>query len=222
MTWNRRWIGRALVAVLLVGLAVAGLIFATTTWPGGRDAGGISQQLRDRDDGGSRDRPYRSVAEAMRFADSVVVGSFTEVTPGRGFSWTLTETGEEQRHEHEYGADEAWINTVHATLAVDDVLAPARGSEVRPGSVVSVGIALDDPVSASDATSELAGLGEVVVYLVRSPVFDYQSGLYAILEDGAFLATVNPEGALCYLFLEAGAVSVGDGRSITDLPAVSD
>jgi hypothetical protein len=222
MTSTRRSVGRVFVVVLLVGVAAAGVVLATATWLGGRDTGAILDQLGNRDEGGSRDRPYRSVAEAMRFADSVVVGSFTEVTPGRGFSWTLSPTGEEQTHEHEYGAEEAWINTVHAIFAVDEVLASARGSEVRPGSTVSVGIAIDNAVSATQGTSELAGLGTVVLYLVKSPVFDYQPELYAILEDGAFLATVSPQGALSYPLLDNSAVSVGDGRSVTDLRAAGD
>jgi hypothetical protein len=153
----------------------------------------------------ARLRQYDSIGEAVGWSELVAVGRFESVKEGRGFSWSLTADGEEVRHEHPYGSKDAWVHTIHITFRVGEVVASrATAFGVDAGDVLIVGLALDDTVDMARSAEELSALGEVVVFLVRSPVFDYSSDMWAILEDGAFLGQVTADGTIEFPVMSPG------------------
>lgn len=196
---------------------------------------GVIHELEHAQDVVSRERVYATPLEALPSFDYVghdgrvsspsqlvVVGTFTSVTPGRGFSWDHSQLGEERRVELEYGHEEAWINTIHVAFAVEEVIGKEADVELERGSEIQVGLALSGPVDFTAVKKELAGLGRVVVFLNRSAVFDYERDLWGILEDGAFIGRVDPEERIEFLILdETDGLEGIEGLTVEDLREAS-
>ena len=57
--------------------------------------------------------------------------------------------------------------------------------------------------------------------IARTPVYDYDPNLWAILEDGAFIGTVSSEGGVSFPILdEAAGLVPTHGVTLTDLRAL--
>ncbi|MGI8514251.1 MAG: hypothetical protein ACR2NT_03760 [Acidimicrobiia bacterium] len=135
-------------------------------------------------------------------SDAVVVGSIVDVTPGVSFSWDEVGT---TRTELPFNDGKAMISTVHVTLKVDQQVAVSPGIELPAN--ITFGLSLGPPVDVQAATAELKALGTVVVFLFEdSQVFDYDKSLYAVVEDGAFLGVVGPDGGISFPAMDPVAV----------------
>lgn len=227
-------VARGAIRVTAIGVLILALsgaaVFAISRLTGSGGSEILDELARARDVV-TRERVFDSPVEALpsvvhvdaqgrsvTASDVVVVGTFEEVNEGRGFSWDIDDLGEEIRLEHPYGDEQAWINTIHVTLRVEEVIDAAADQQVRPGELLTIGIALDHPVSLSAATNEMKGLGKVVVYLVRSAVYDYDPTVWAILEDGGFIGTVDQDGNISFQLLSADeGISGREGLNLTDL-----
>ncbi len=126
--------------------------------------------------------------------------------------------GEEKRVELPFNDDTALVSTVHATFEVGELLAGTLDSPTA-----TVGIAFDAPVSVEAVREGLLGLGDVVLFLQGSPVFDYESGVWAVVEDGGLIGVVDRAGAVSFPFLEPDVVGSLDGTDLTlsDIRAAS-
>lgn len=175
-------------------------------------------QLDHRNDAVSRVRDDSSLIDAAlsRSTELIVVGRLSRSDAGVGLSWTLTDDGEEVTVEHPYGSDEAWVHTLYVTVDVDEVIVGEASSKQ-----IAVGLVIDQPVDPADASVELQELGDVVLYLVDSPMFDRDEGVYGVLEDGAFIGQGSPDGRVTFPLL-AGEDGLDDEVTIAQLRSAAD
>lgn len=133
-----------------------------------------------------------SALRALSFR--VVAGEFVGAKRGSGFLGT----GKQVR----YGDKDAVWNTVHADFRVDEYIA-GRGPKH-----VMVGWPPSDGTDLGKTRAGLMSLGKAVLFLTSSAVYDYDKDVHAIVEDGAFLATVTNDGDLDLPFIRAPRSSV--------------
>ena len=81
------------------------------------------------------------------------------------------------------------VSTIHLHVLVESV--QSRASTIVPGEEITVGLALNAPVDIKAAVLELKAAPGVAMYLVRSPVFDYDVKIWSVLDDGNFLGEVG-------------------------------
>lgn len=170
------------------------------------NADGVFENIRARHETASRGGSlYSSPVEAMpqvryvidggepiSISDAYVVGEFVSAEAGKSFRWS-EDAESETRHELDFNAKDAEVSTVHVTLAIErSIVDPNQPDEVHRslnrGNSVTFGLALNAPVNLEAVTAEFEKTATLVVLLYQpSPVFDYEKGLWAVLEDGAFL-----------------------------------
>lgn len=189
---------------------------------------GVFDQLITRGEFGSRIPPlYTSILEASPLieyvvdgrpefvSEALVVGRVFSVDEGRSFSWT-DEGGNEVRTELSFNAKSAMVSTIHIQVAVDS--AQARTDTIARGSEITIGLALNASVNVQALARELIATQGVVVYLRRSPVFDYDPKLWSVLDDGDFLGIVGEDSAVRFPILELTQPGrVPNGLTIDDL-----
>lgn len=151
---------------------------------------------------------YGSPAEAMpqvryvvngrapiSVADAYFVGDFVDVVAGKSFRWS-EDSGSEVRHEVPFNSKDAQSSTVHVTFRVlRSIVDPSQKEELQPqfakGQTVTIGLALGGQINVDAVRAEFKSVGTFAALLYRpSPVFDYDKTLWAVVEDGAFLAKV--------------------------------
>jgi hypothetical protein len=125
-----------------------------------------------------------------RLSEAVVVGHVTSVSPGRAHDWP--EDIEPDRVEVPYDDPRAMARTVHAEVAVTEVVA----GEVSQRTIV-VGFAFGAATPFDVVAAGLPALGELVFFLQSgSPVYDYEPGIWNVAFDGEVLAEVADDGRL--------------------------
>ncbi len=123
-------------------------------------------------------------------SDAVVVGHVTGVSPGRAHDWP--EDIEPDRIEVPFDDPRAMARTVHAEVAVSEVLA----GEVREETIV-VGFAFGPSTPFDVIAAGLPALGELVLFLdADSGVYDYEPDIWSVVFDGEVLAEVGDDGRL--------------------------
>lgn len=146
-----------------------------------------------------------------------IVGDVKGIEKGRSFRWEDDPEGEDLRVETEFGDPDAMISTYHLTVEVSSVFG-ADSDDVATGSPVLVGIAVDPDVSLEDVEKDFSDISGAVFFLQRSPVFDYDRSLFAIVEDGVLMAVPDDEGDLSFPLLGADdPVQPPDGVKAEDL-----
>lgn len=144
----------------------------------------------------------------VRPSDLLAAGEITRVEAGRSFTWTTNVSKDgEIRSELPYNDAEAMVSTIHVTMAVDSqVASPDLDTSLNLESI-TFGLALSGQVDVAAAEADLVGLGRVVgLFVDESPVFDYDSDLFAVLWDGAFLGTVAADGRVAFPAVDSGLV----------------
>lgn len=140
----------------------------------------------------------------------VVEGTVTAVDEGVGMTWTFDDDTE-LRHLTAFDDDEALVRSVHLTMAVDRLLAGTAddAAEVRFGLAIH---------RVDDHATLAAGLtgGRYVVFLIESPVYDYEPGLYGVMIDGGLLCRLDAETLDCPA-LEAGLARALDLAGATEM-----
>jgi hypothetical protein len=79
-----------------------------------------------------------------------------------------------------------------------------------------VGLALPGSPDFERVKADLLALGTVVLPIYRSPVFDYDDGLYGIKRDGSVLLVIGKAGALSAPYYEADPDSLLVNTSTLD------
>lgn len=193
-------------SAVAVALAMAALVTPACGRSDPRDLAATRsyaiEQVAGRAGGQSRIRLYRSVDELLpnvRFGvddepakpitEMVVVGRITRVEPGRGF--VVDGADAPGGRVVDFSDPTALWRTLHLTVSVTERL----GTEPPPPTI-TVGLAVDGGVNVGLMVEGLLTLGRVVMFLERSPVLAYDASLFAILEDGALLATLDPDGRI--------------------------
>lgn len=181
--------------------------------------------IRSRSENSSVERPWDSVSGLVDFITEqheagteygiVVSGTISSVEKGAGFAWEITADGE-RRIQLPYGDEEAMINTVHLTIVVDELLAPPR--EKRE-TAFTVGLAFDPEIPFEAVVADMTGLGEVVVFMEGSPVFDYQPGLFGIIGDGQMIGDVKSDGRVVFPMLGDGELPDSNAVTLETLTA---
>jgi hypothetical protein len=125
---------------------------------------------------------------AFALSDAVVVGHVTSVSRGRGFSMSE----EDETFQVPFDDPRAVWRTIHAEVAVTEVLGGQLG-----GSAIVVGLVWGPQRPFEVAAEGLPALGEIVFFLQKeSAVYEYDSDLWAIPEDGAIMAEIGSDGRL--------------------------
>lgn len=208
-----------LTGVLIVAVTVAVLVL--------RSGGSVFDALDSGGEGVSMTIPdgvdsFASLIQDPHGADAVVVGTVVEVDIGKGFRWELDSEGEEVRIEEPFNGPDAWVSTVHVTLAVQEVIYAASG---QPGldslSTVTFGLSFNSPVEDEAFVEELTDLGELVVFLHESPVYDYQPGLWGVMMDGRLLGVVDEEGSISFPAYETEPLFGSPPSSLEELRALA-
>ncbi len=177
---------------------------------GSEGSGEALADIRSRSETSSYERIYDSIPDLVELIverhdsdkelGTVITGTISSVEKGAGFRWELTEDGnEEKRIELPYGDPEAMINTVHATIKVEELLAPHSD---RRDTEFIFGLAFSPRVPFEAAVGDLKGLGDVVVFLDSSPVFDYRPGLYGVVENGQLIGVAQKDGSVDFPLAE--------------------
>lgn len=166
------------------------------------------------------DRDYRSISEL------VVLGKVAEVQPGVSRAWLEVdpETGEERETmiALPFNDPTAQSTTVHLVFQITEVIGIDESEVplVTAGQEVSVGLALGPQVDLEQVSGDFSDLGEIVLFLTDDTrVFDYQPGLWKILEDGAFIGVIDRKGRLTFPAMDpsASAALVPAGLTLPNL-----
>ncbi|MGH9156714.1 MAG: hypothetical protein ACRD1K_12960 [Acidimicrobiales bacterium] len=128
-------------------------------------------------------KPARSLAEA------VVLGTISKVEPGKGFVVDAVDSPSGQVVD--FADPKALWRSFHLIVSVRESL-----GGISVPDTVRVGIAFDGASDVKAVEQGLMALGDVLLFLERSPVFAYDPGLYGIVEDGALLATLDARGQI--------------------------
>lgn len=166
------------------------------------------------------DRDYRSISEL------VVLGVVAEVQPGISRAWLEfdPETGEERETTIDlpFNDPTAQATTVHLVFQITEVIGIDESEVplVTAGQEVSVGLALGSHVDLERVSDDFSDLGEIVLFLTDDGlVFDYQPGLWQILEDGAFIGVIDRKDRLTFPAMDptASAALVPAGLTLPNL-----
>lgn len=213
---------RSLALAAACSVVLAGCIGGSTGGDGGAGfaSRGVFEVIQARNESASRGGTlYQSIPEAMpqvryivdgrepvSVADAYIVGELVSVDPGRTFQWTIDSTGEESRHEVPFNtartdAETSQASTVHLTLEITrSIVSPDEPASVHdrlmPGNTVVLGLTLGEQVDLDAVRAEFGAVDSFAALLYQqSAVFDYDTDLWAILEDGVFLGTINDDGS---------------------------
>jgi hypothetical protein len=187
------------VAVLTLSLAACG----GEAQPGNPQdvAVDVLAEMRGRHQGGGGSRGFENLTElldnvdfqmgdapARPLTEAVVVGRVTDIDEGRAFTDEVP--GSPDGIETGFDDPDAIWRSIHASIEVEIVVSGAVG-----GPVV-VGFAFDPRVPIEDIREEFVGFGTVLLFLNKSPVFDYDPDVYGTVFDGALLGTIDDEGLI--------------------------
>lgn len=155
----------------------------------------------------------RSVA-----SDVVVVGRVTKVN--KGYGWVLPDGVDDAPSENQakFNDPRAIWKSVHLDLRVERVIAG------RPVRTLRVGMAIDGNTDFDKFAAGIQEMGSAVWFLVRSPVFAYDRGLWSVLEDGAMIARIGQGASLSFDLIEPfrNETYLGEAPTLDALQALAD
>ncbi len=182
------------------------------------------EQLTARSNGALRMRVYDTIDELLPnvtyrtptgeegpLTAGVVVGTIVEVAHGKAFV-----DGERGSTQVAYDDPDTDWRTLHMTLDVDETLGGPTRDRVVVGLSMGTG---SDPDKIGRG---LKDLGRVLIFLGRpTAVFDYDPSVFAMVDGGGLLATIDQAGEihLPVQSPESEAVLLGKIRTLDDLRA---
>lgn len=133
-------------------------------------------------------------------SDLFVVGEVRSVTGGMGYSWPegpQEEGGEPTAATHAFNHEDAWISTVHLTVAIESSL--YRNAALASLREVKVGLALESPVDLDSLGAELVGQRIAAPLLTNDKTFfRLEPGVYGVLLSGGMLGFVGDDGMVSF------------------------
>lgn len=207
---------------LVLGLVLGVLTLAACGGPAGD--GAAFDSIRAGNANADRVRPYDSVHEVVSYLSAddsdavglVIVGAVEAVEPGRSFRWEVNDSGA-RRIEVPADDQEAMISTFHLTVAVEESITDTADAALGRLRQVEVGLAMGPDVRLEDVEADYGNLTDAVFFLQRNRVFDYDSELWGIVEDGALVATPDENGYLSFPTLEARDPLQPEGLTVDSL-----
>ena len=212
---------RSVSVLLAVGLIAPGCSSPTSEVS-------LVEALRSRHQVADAAAPYRDVAELLgnttyrigslspvARTEAVVRGRVTDVGEGRAFEAEGEDSPGGTRIQ--FDDPQAQWRTFHAVVEVAEVISGSAAD------TITVGLALGPDLEVETVRRDLVGLGELVLFLDRSPVFAYDVGVHGTVGDGAFLATLDSQGrmGLPVLTVEESAQLLAGVETIDDLRAAA-
>lgn len=203
----------ATLAVIVVGaVAVSALVrIDRTDRPVAPDLGTATDvigEMRRRQEGAASVRPFDSLTELLDntlfqmgdaspkpLTEAVIVGQVIDVQPGRAFTDETDDAPDGT--ETDFGDPDAIWRSIHVSINVETVVSGAVDEPVL------VGFAFDPRLSVEDIRAQFEEFGSVLLFLNRSPVFDYDPHVYGTVLDGALLGLVDARGQIQLPVLEA-------------------
>lgn len=195
-------------------------------------AGGTGQAfdaLRDGQEGASRERTYTSLSEVVaeidtgrpgaRPAEALVVGRVASVEPGIARSWDVLADGE-RVNELRWDDPATQARTFHLHVQVREVIDAAPGVPV--GDWVTVGISFPPETTEADVNGSFIAGYDLVLFLTKTPVFDYHPQVWAVTEDAALVGIVADDGSVSFPLLDEGDPIIGGVASIADLRSAAE
>ncbi len=131
-------------------------------------------------------------AAARPLTEAVVLGHVFNVEKGSGFRVE----GEDAPGGIEVGYDDTrslW-RTVHVRLAIDEIL--SGGLREKGATQITIGFAFGVQTSYDELAADFNDLGQLLLFLVRSDVFSYDTSVYGTIDDGALLGQVDGVGRI--------------------------
>ncbi len=135
-------------------------------------------------------------ADDVSVADAYVRGRVVDVIEGRSFTWDLGDDVEVRR-QLPFNSSEAMVSTVHLIVEIERSIVDSNQRQgdqeaLSPGNSVVIGLALNAPADTEEIAKELmAKPGVAALLYTDSPVFDYDGGVWAVLNNGAYLGLVS-------------------------------
>jgi hypothetical protein len=143
-------------------------------------------------------------------ADLAVVGTITAVEKGRGFTVEGDDAPSGTPVDFDTKGARWW--SLHMTVKVERTI----GSSKSPKEV-RVYLPSPGPDGFALMSAGLRSFGRVVLFLREyGPHIQYDTSMYSIAEDGAFLTTVADDGTLGLPFMEPGRMRAAPGK-LSDL-----
>lgn len=206
--WYRRIAPVGTVMFVGIVLATTQLVDSTPTPPTGTmSRGDVIAAISTRQEGGGGIRPFNSLtgllenteykvgdASPRPLTEAVIVGRVVDVEPGRGFRVDGDDAPD--GIETDFDDPDALWRTVHASVRVESVISGAADQ------LILVGFAFDPRLPLDDIKKQMIGFGRVLMFLNKSPVFDYDPDVYATVLDGALLGLIDHEGHIALPALE--------------------
>lgn len=163
--------------------------------------------LSARHAGASVIQPFNSLTELLAnthyqvgdasprpLTEAVIVGRVTDVHPGRAFRVEGDDAPDGIATDFD-NPDALW-RTVHASVAVESVISGAADE------VILVGFAFDPTLPLDDIEKQMIGFEQLLMFLNKSPVFDYDPDVYGTVFDGALVGLIDDEGHITLPALE--------------------
>lgn len=165
--------------------------------------GGLVQAMSQRAASGSRLQTYLTLAEllpntkfqwgagpARALTEASVLGRITDVQRGLGFY--LPDGDAPRGTATDFDDPRVMWRTVHATVDIERLLA----GDVQQRDEITVGFAFGHTPDFSTIERGLKDFGRVVLFLDRSPVFDYDLTVYGTSADGSLIGLVDADGRI--------------------------
>lgn len=169
---------------------------------------GVIDALKARHEGAASITPYRDLTELLDnttyqagskapvvLTEAVVRGHISNVTEGKAF--TVEGSDAPGGTLADFDNPNAQWRTFHATLEVAEVISGAAGKQI------TVGLAFGPDIKVDTVRTDLTAMKEVVMFLERSPVFDYDDTIYGVVGNGALIAQLDDQGTLTLPVLDA-------------------
>lgn len=205
---RRRWVGGIAAAIVLIGGGAAAVALRSPT-PGDDSTDGarptadltyVERQLGGRLEGVVRVKFYDRIEQLLpnreyqaegkppwKASERAAVGEFVDANRGYGFR----PDGE----RFDFDSSEDGNRSIHFDFRVDENLGGEGPNSIRIGVIVPSGTDFER------ARQGFLDLGKVAVILEKSPIFDYEEGLFSVVMDGTIVATIGPNGELSLPFV---------------------
>jgi hypothetical protein len=146
-------------------------------------------------------------------SDAYVRGEIEFVTAGKSFIWAM-DSDREVRSEVPFESNLAMVTTYHLGIRVQvgftsEINGLSAERKVSKSELIQVGLALPGSGFLQELQNEWVGKKKIAMLLIsQNPVFDYQSQVWSILNDGAYLGLIDSAANIDFPLIGLGNNSI--------------
>jgi len=146
-------------------------------------------------------------------SDAYVRGDIESVSAGKSFIWAM-DSDRELRSEVPIESNSAMVTTYHLGIRVQvgftsEINGLSTERNVSKNELIQVGLALPGSGFLQELQNEWVGKKKIAMLLIsQNPVFDYQSQLWSVLNDGAYLGLIDSAANVNFPLIELGNNSI--------------